>query len=147
LPVLLYGILFRKCQPIFEVVRDTFSFIFYTPSYIIILNVYAICRIDDISWGTKGLDQSKKDNSKAKLEERWKIIKTIHLGKFVIWNIIASVLLLSFSESYVPKFYITLVIMGIISLTLLIKVLLSVIYLVKYKLTQSFSKVTDIKYP
>lgn len=26
------------------------------PTYLILLNTYAICRIDDISWGTKGLD-------------------------------------------------------------------------------------------
>ena len=29
---------------------------FYGPTYLNILNIYSICRIDDISWGTKGLD-------------------------------------------------------------------------------------------
>jgi chitin synthase len=33
-----------------------FSFLFYGPTYLNILNIYSLCRIDDISWGTKGLD-------------------------------------------------------------------------------------------
>lgn len=33
------------------------SYIFYVPSYVNILLMYAFCRIDDLSWGTKGLDE------------------------------------------------------------------------------------------
>ena len=32
------------------------AFLFYTPTYLIILNIYSLCKIDDMSWGTKGLD-------------------------------------------------------------------------------------------
>lgn len=32
------------------------SYIFYVPSYINILLLYSFCRIDDLSWGTKGLE-------------------------------------------------------------------------------------------
>lgn len=30
-------------------------YIFYSPTYIHLLVIYAFCRIDDLSWGTKGL--------------------------------------------------------------------------------------------
>ena len=39
-----------------DVIFSAISFIFYGPTYLNILNIYALCRIDDISWGTKGLD-------------------------------------------------------------------------------------------
>lgn len=54
-PVSIYVILFRGMNTLCEVIFGTLSFLFYTPTYLIILNVYSLCRIDDISWGTKGL--------------------------------------------------------------------------------------------
>ena len=33
------------------------SYIFFVPSYANILLIYAFCRIDDLSWGTKGRDE------------------------------------------------------------------------------------------
>lgn len=49
-------ITFCKFNFVIELLFSVFSFVFYTPTYLILLNTYAICRIDDISWGTKGLD-------------------------------------------------------------------------------------------
>ena len=56
LPILTYIIAFCKCNFLVDIVFSTFSFMFYGPTYLNILNIYSICRIDDISWGTKGLD-------------------------------------------------------------------------------------------
>ena len=42
-----------------ECLLSIFSYIYYTPTYINILQVFAFCRIDDMSWGTKGLDSEK----------------------------------------------------------------------------------------
>ena len=39
-----------------EIVTSLLSYLFYAPTYINILMVFAFCRIDDLSWGTKGLD-------------------------------------------------------------------------------------------
>lgn len=39
-----------------EIVTSLFSYLFYTPTYVNILQIFAFCRIDDLSWGTKGLD-------------------------------------------------------------------------------------------
>lgn len=62
LPVISYVILFQKFHIALEVVMGAVSFIFYGPTYLNILNIYALCRIDDISWGTKGLDASGGKN-------------------------------------------------------------------------------------
>lgn len=39
-----------------EMVTSLLSYLFYTPTYVNILQIFAFCRIDDLSWGTKGLD-------------------------------------------------------------------------------------------
>lgn len=57
----------------------------------------------------------------------------IHVGKYVFWNIVGSVLLLSFSQMYYPRFYISLVIMVLIVLTIGIKILIGFLYLISYK--------------
>jgi chitin synthase len=43
-----------------EILTSAFSYFFYAPSYINLFFIYAFCRIDDLSWGTKGLDSEKK---------------------------------------------------------------------------------------
>lgn len=63
-PLLVYSIFFRNIRIIFEILAGAVSFAFYTPTYLIILNIYALCRMDDLSWGTKGLDAgSGKDKA------------------------------------------------------------------------------------
>jgi cellulose synthase/poly-beta-1,6-N-acetylglucosamine synthase-like glycosyltransferase len=66
LPVISYTILFKKFHIACEVMVGAFSFLFYGPTYLNILNIYALCRIDDISWGTKGLDASGGKHSQLK---------------------------------------------------------------------------------
>lgn len=116
---------------------STISFLFYSPTYLNILSVYALCRIDDISWGTKGLD-TEVGKSKLGLQNSWKKIKYIHVFKFVFWNIIMAAVLLSVGggqdkESFTPRFYLTLGIMCLLAFTLLMKVLLGTIYMIQYR--------------
>ena len=54
-PVII-SMIFCKFQYIVDILFSTFSFVFYSPTYLNILNIYALCRMDDISWGTKGLN-------------------------------------------------------------------------------------------
>ena len=62
-PLIIYCTLFRTAQPLMEALKASVSFVFYSPTYFIILGFYALCRIDDISWGTKGLNsQNQKQN-------------------------------------------------------------------------------------
>ena len=107
------------------------SFLFYTPTYLNILNVYSLCRIDDISWGTKGLDSGSGKN--ANLKDSWKLIKFVHVAKYVIWNIIVAAILLTLGSMYTYRFYVTLVMVGLIAFSLGVKVILGVIYMIFHK--------------
>lgn len=55
-PVVIHTFLYKKSNVIVEIVIGVVSFLFYNPTYLITLNIYALCRMDDISWGTKGRD-------------------------------------------------------------------------------------------
>lgn len=56
IPIFVYACFFKKFEFIGDVIFGAVSFMFYTPTYLNILSTFALCRIDDISWGTKGLD-------------------------------------------------------------------------------------------
>lgn len=132
IPILAYLICFCKTSILFELLLGVPSFIFYSPTYLNILNIYALCRIDDISWGTKGLDASTGGKN-ANLKDTWKIVKFIHVGKYLFWNIIVGVLLLSFGANYTTRFFITLGTMVILGSTMLLKILIGVVYTFKYR--------------
>lgn len=44
-----------------EMITSVLSYIYYSPTYINLLQLFAFCRIDDLSWGTKGLDNDGGD--------------------------------------------------------------------------------------
>jgi chitin synthase len=48
-------------------ITSVVSYIFYSPTYINLLQIFAFCRIDDLSWGTKGLDNNEGDG----VEREW----------------------------------------------------------------------------
>ena len=54
----MFSMFFGSGNLVFPILVGVLSFLFYSPAYLLLLNVYAMCRIDDISWGTKGLDAS-----------------------------------------------------------------------------------------
>jgi len=42
----------------FELLYSLIHYIGFSPSYIHLFFIYAFCRIDDLSWGTKGDDSA-----------------------------------------------------------------------------------------
>lgn len=49
----------------YELLNSLLSYMFFAPSYIHLFFIYAFCRVDDLSWGTKG--QDKADDQKISL--------------------------------------------------------------------------------
>lgn len=133
LPILTYVFLFKKANILWEIIMGAFSFLFYGPTYLNILNIYSLCRIDDISWGTKGLDSGSGGNSK--LKDTWKLIKFVHVAKYVFWNIIVGVIILSLGSSYTPRFFITIIMIAIMGSSLALKIVVGIVYMIKYKLS------------
>ena len=62
IPIMLYVFVFCQGSFLVDIIFSTISFLFYGPTYLNVLNIYALCRIDDISWGTKGLDSNAVSN-------------------------------------------------------------------------------------
>lgn len=91
-----------------------------------------MCRIDDISWGTKGLDASVGGKN-AKLKDTWKIVKMIDVAKFTFWNVVVGVTLVLFDSYLVIKFFLTLGLLVLFTLILAIKMVIGLGYLIKYK--------------
>lgn len=94
-PVLL-SLIFCKFTYIVDILFSTFSFVFYSPTYLNILNIYALCRMDDISWGTKGLNSEV--GRKKEMVDEWKMIKLLHVSKFVLYNIVVGFLLILYGN-------------------------------------------------
>lgn len=134
LPVMIYCIIFRRFSFAIEMIFGAFAFLFFSPTYLIILNIYALSRINDISWGTKGLDANTGSKNSA-LEETWNIIRLLQIGKYLFWNIIAGLILLTLGAEYITRFLVTFVIMLILGITLGIKVFVGIYYLIVYHMT------------
>ena len=130
-PIIFYICLFGNGHIMCEVFLGAISFLFYTPTYLNILNIYSLCRIDDISWGTKGLDSGSDKN--AHLKDSWRLIKFVHVAKYVIWNIILSAVLLTLGSNYAPRFYVTVIMIAIIGSTMSLKIVVAVIYMLIYR--------------
>lgn len=62
----------------------------------------------------------------------WRLIKFVHVAKYVIWNIIVSAILLTLGASYAPRFFVTIIMVVLIGFTMLIKVLIAVAYMFSY---------------
>ena len=131
-PIILYGLFFKRGAYFVEILVGVFSFLFYSPTYLNLLNVYALCRIDDISWGTKGLDAASGGKN-AHLKETWKVVKMIDVAKFVMWNSIFGFGSLFVDEYLLIKFFLMLSILCLFILVLGVKMFIGMIYLCKYK--------------
>lgn len=81
LPVIWTGS-FRKYV---EMLTSMFSYLFFTPTYINILSIFAFCRIDDLSWGTKGLDSDDSG-----IHRDWEKKKYVFVLQFISINVAVS---------------------------------------------------------
>lgn len=158
IPITIYAIFYCHCSFLIDVIFGTVSFLFYTPTYTNLLSSFALCRIDDISWGTKGLDAG--NDRYRSLKESWRVIKIMHVAKFIFWNVIVAIILLVISspfyfvgytdnynnpeafqeavvDSYVRKFFMVLGLMVIIGFSLFLKIFLAAVYTIAYRCCNS----------
>jgi chitin synthase len=68
-----------------EMLTSLFSYLFFTPTYINILSIFSFCRIDDLSWGTKGLD-----NDDSGFHRDWEKKKYVFVLQFISINVAVS---------------------------------------------------------
>lgn len=113
-----------------ECVTSLFSYLFYTPTYINILMIFAFCRIDDLSWGTKGLD-SEGVNMVAR---EWERRKFVFVLQYISINVVLSFILIKASELDVARNGVILASTCLVAFLLLFRLIPAAIYLIKYYL-------------
>lgn len=125
---------------IWEVLVSTPSYLFYAPTYLHILVIYAFCKIDDFSWGTKGLEKSS--STKEFLQEQNRIKKYKHVSKFLLWNTLVAVVLTIFivnnnakEGGVTGRTIYMLAFSGFLLLITVFKFLVSIGYLTKFYLS------------
>lgn len=115
-----------------EMVTSVVSYIYFSPTYINILQVFAFCRIDDLSWGTKGLDSEKRSEMMAEWERR----KFVFVLQYVGSNVLLSYLLVQLSRFDLTKNIIILASSALVVFLLAFRLLFALAYLVKYYLVR-----------
>lgn len=112
-----------------EMLTSVISYLFYTPTYVNILQIFAFCRIDDLSWGTKGLDADT--NSVAK---EWERRKYIFVLQYITANVVVAYVCIKAAEMDVPRNAIILVFACLVVFMLIFRLVPAAIYLLKYNL-------------
>lgn len=133
---------------IWEVLISTPSYLFYAPTYLHVLNIYAFCKIDDFSWGTKGLE--KGSSGKAFLQEQNKLKKFRHVSKFLFCNVLVAIIFTIFivnnqqtTAGLNGRTIYMLAFSGFLLLVTLFKFLLSIGYLVTFYLANLCVRYTE----
>lgn len=117
-----------------EMITSLLSYLFYTPTYINILMIFAFCRIDDLSWGTKGLDA---DGGNPVARE-WERRKYIFVLQYITTNVILSFICVKASEMDLTRNILILVTTVLVVLMLLFRLIPALIYLLKYRCQRWF---------
>lgn len=120
---------------------SVFSYLFYTPTYVNILQIFAFCRIDDLSWGTKGLDSDS--NSVAK---EWERLKYIFVLQYLTTNVIVSYICIKASEMDLPRNVLILISACLVAFMLIFRLVPAGIYLIKYNCKKAFGRKFSAEY-
>ncbi|KAL4499711.1 hypothetical protein ABPG72_017251 [Tetrahymena utriculariae] len=101
------------------------SYWIYSPIYNHILLIFSFCNIDDVTWGTKGLTDSKQ-NEKQK-DEKIKFV-----GSWILWNVFLLTALLTANSISSNTPYVIMVLGGFGTIYSFIKTFLGIIHYLKY---------------
>lgn len=113
-----------------KIARSAFAYLYYMPSYMHSFLIYAFCRIDDLSWGTKGAT-STEENRKA-LE--FKSYKVEFVSTWIILNALFSfiVIYLNSIKTYENYFYVALGFF--VTAFMVFKTIVALMYQIKFNL-------------
>lgn len=128
LPAVTYTLFFGKFGILWEVVVGSPAYIFYLPTYVCIMPIYAKCRLDDTSSSSQGMTLKNQ-----KMKETWKIVKMIDVAKYLIWNMIIAGLLIFAHSIVLVKFFILLFLLFTFTVLSLIKWVPGFVYVIRYK--------------
>ena len=111
---------------------SVFSYIYYVPTYINILQIFAFCRIDDLSWGTKGLD----NDGEGGIAREWEKRKYIFVLQYVTTNVVFSYIIITISDYDILRNVVILVTTCLVAFLLAFRLLAAGFYLITYYLVK-----------
>lgn len=109
---------------IWTLVRCAADYIYYTPTYLHIMIIYAFCRIDDLSWGTKGADSSEHSGN----EQKFYLEKVEFVGGWILANAIVTYIVTVLISSIDNKYYFMTALIAFTTGLLIIKTVFAIIY-------------------
>ena len=109
-------------------ITSLLSYLYYSPTYINLIQIFAFARIDDLSWGTKGLDMSETDS----IEREWERRKFIFVLQFVSSNVALSYVLVKLSEFDYFRNVLILASTCLVAFLLLFRLIFALVWTVRY---------------
>ncbi|CAD8199613.1 unnamed protein product [Paramecium pentaurelia] len=133
LPIL--SSLFQLPQNIFNAALTMIPYFYYQPTYMHLFVIYSFCRIDDLSWGTKGLTNTGSSSVNSdKAYQKFKFLLTW----LVLNTLVTAVLLILFQiQIYLLPQGLILFISVILTILTILKGFLALWYRIKYCSIQS----------
>ena len=121
------------CNPFksaIDILFSTKDYLFYAPAYVHTLLIYAFCNIDDLSWGTKGLEAASSMNEKSLK------YKCSYVYKWLMLNMLVAYVCSILNYSTIFKNYFILVMGYYFTFGMGLKCILAAIYHFKYYLIE-----------
>ena len=107
-------------------------YIYYTPTYLHIMVIYAFCRIDDLSWGTKGAGEGPAGH--VGNQKEFKDFKVKFVGDWILYNSIAIYIVLVLISSGKNKDYFMSALLIFITVIIFVKSIFAFLNQVKFVL-------------
>ncbi|KAL4499716.1 hypothetical protein ABPG72_017256 [Tetrahymena utriculariae] len=108
-----------------NILTSFISYWIYSPIYNHILLIFSFCNIDDVTWGTKGLTDSKQN-------EKQKDKKIKFVGNWIFWNAFLLTALLTANSISSNTPYVIMVLGGFGTIYSFIKTFFGIIHYLKY---------------
>lgn len=103
-------------------------YLYYMPTYLHIMVVYAFCRIDDLSWGTKGAHDAEESNK----SKEYKDFKVNFVSTWLMVNAILSYIIVVLMSNYDYKSIFLTILITFITALVCMKSFFALIYQLKY---------------
>lgn len=134
LTIVCYGVpvILNPTKSLIDILFSTIDYLFYMPTYIHTLLIYAFCNIDDLSWGTKGLE------SRTLEADKYKKYKAKMVGFWLFANMTLGYIIYVLNYDGVFKNYFILVMGYFFTILLVTKFVFAVIYHFKFYIFERF---------
>ena len=84
--------MFIDFKLVFELAINSIHYIYFMPTYTLLFITYSFCRIDDLTWGTKGLTTDSENKNLSNKESDKKYQKYKFVVNWILCNVSVTVI-------------------------------------------------------